>query len=398
MVMNGRLIRVAAITADDLQRWRDLARSAIQPNPTFEPECLLPVVNHLPHGNDVLLLIAEDGGQFFGSCPIVSSRKSPAVVSATLLELRRHGATTEARKSRYEGVPLVRAERAVEALRAMLETLGAQRGGERIGTLRIAAMSVDGPVYGLLREAAGPSRAVYEFERWTRPMIRRKETFDYRRVNGRGHESDQNTLRKRRRLSEHLGGDVVLVDRSDDPAAIERLIVLDGQGYKGVEGIAMANSPGEVEWCRETCDNFRREDRLVVHCLEVGSETVAVQLLLRAGDGLFLIHRVYDEQFSKYSPGIQLDLDFLQVFHASDAAFLDSCTYAGNEDGFRVYGDRKEVVTVLVSVGGAVDRALLHLYAGVRGWLGAGGASRTNGSRLLRVVDRLVGTLTRRSR
>jgi hypothetical protein len=98
---------------------------------------------------------------------------------------------------------------------------------------------------------------------------------------------------------------------------------------------------------------------------------LAIELGLRAADGLFLLKLSYDEAFAKYTPGIQLHLEVLDRFDNFDGVqWIDSCTFEGNETMLRMYPDRRPVGALVVAVGGVPDRGVLRLVGWTRRTLG----------------------------
>lgn len=93
--------------------------------------------------------------------------------------------------------------------------------------------------------------------------------------------------RMRRRLTEQLGEEPYLVDQTYDARALERYLELEASGYKTEYRYALAAHPGEPALLRELCRRFRAEGRLHILGLVGGCQTVAMEIWLRSGEGLF---------------------------------------------------------------------------------------------------------------
>jgi hypothetical protein len=321
------------------------------------------------------LVIAEDEGRFFGCFP-VKRVAWDARPSATWRGVWRPALTTQVRRLRYDLTPLVSGERGIEAVTALLSALTHRGGAKDAGILVLEALDADGPVSSYIACAAKELRLpVHTYSTWVRPVVRRRDELTYRSIHGGKHL--RNIAQRRRQLGEKLGGEVALVDRSADLSAVDELIALEAAGYKLKNGAALVSHPGEPEWFREMCDRFRSAGRLLLYSLQVGDSVVAMQLMLRGGEGLFGLLTAYDEDYARYRPGTQLDLDGIDRFHeATDAQWLDTCTWAGNETLLRLYPDRRTVSTVLVAVGGPLDRSYFQLYTAYRDLLGGGSTFR----------------------
>src|SRR5208282_1528650 len=98
--------------------------------------------------------------------------------------------------------------------------------------------------------------------------------------------------------------EVLVVDRGNDPSAIDDYIKLEASGYKSRTGVAMTTVPGEPEYFTDMCKRFLAAGRLHVLTLEVGGRTVAMEIWVRGGEGLFLIKISYDEEYARFGPGV----------------------------------------------------------------------------------------------
>jgi hypothetical protein len=391
--VNGRIVPITELTAAELGSWRDLAEHAIEPNPLFEPGCLVPAAEHLPNGPGIALVIAESEGRFFGCFPV--HRVPPnARPSAAWGGVRRPTFTTQVIwRHRFDGTPLLAGERATEAATTLLSVLKDESHARNAGILVLEWLDADGPVASQIAAAAAALRLpLYTHHSWSRPVVRRRPELTYREIHGG--KFLRNLGRLRRQLDEKLGSELQLVDRSADASAVDELLAMEAAGYKGRSGVALAAFPGELEWFHEMCCRFRSEGRLVLYCLQAGDAVVAMQLMLRGGEGLFLLELTYDERWAHYRPGLQLHLDAIDRFHlATDAQWLDTCTYEDNETLLRMYPDRRTVSTVLVGIGGRIDRLFLRASVVPYRILGPGSTFRTRHQRMARSVDWAVSKL-----
>lgn len=245
--MNGRLVHVRSLTPDDETAWRSLAGRAMEPNPLYEPDCLIPAARHQQFGDEIYLAIGEEDGRVFGCIPIRAVN-------------RWHGfpypfVTTQVRRMLYCGTPLVDGERGTEAMAAIFAALAANRQVLRGRVLVLQELTQGGAVDDTLAQAAGlVHRHLYRYESWERGILVRRPDGDYDALRNRKFKKE--VRRCRRRLGELLGSEPEIVDRSADPAAIEEYIHLEAAGYKAGARVAMATVPGEPEYFREMCSRF----------------------------------------------------------------------------------------------------------------------------------------------
>ena len=225
----------------------------------------------------------------------------------------------------YCGTPLVDVERGDEAIDAMFDALRADRKLTKGRVLVLQELAQDGPVDAVQAAVERRHLPIYRYESWERGIVNRREEADYEESQGR---RDRKELRRcRRRLGRVLGSEPVAVDRSADPAAIDEFIALEAAGYKGDAHVAVATVAGEADYFREMCARFAADGRLRIFCLEAGGRTLAMQILVTGGDGIFGMKISYDEQFAKYAPGVLLHFDSMKACHeTTDARWIDTCS------------------------------------------------------------------------
>jgi hypothetical protein len=358
----GRILTVRDMTDAEVAAWLDLARRAVQPNPLFEADCLVPAARHLRNGPDISLVVAEESGRFFGCFPVQRRGR--------WLKVPRPVFQTQVRRVQYDGTPILDTERGHEAMVAMLRVLAESSAEGGPGLIVFDWMDDVGPASVHLRQAAlALGLVVQDHKRWVRPELRRRPDGDYRSIHSR--KFLHNVARLRRRLEEDLGAPVGLADRRDDPAAIGELLAMAASGYKGDRGIAMGLFGDETAWFVDLCERYRATGRLFVWALQCGERALAFELGVLADGVLFLLEVTYDEAFARYTPGVMLHLDVLD--HLNDTAIeaIDSCTYEHNQTMLRIFPDRRSVAVIIVVTGGLVDRSVLALVGLARRHAGA---------------------------
>lgn len=357
--MRYRFITVRALSASDERSWRELGERAIEPNPFYEPDCVIPAALHQSHGAEIGLVVAEDKGRFMACMPFRCTSR---------WKMRYPIVTMQVRRMNYLGTPLVDASCGAAPIVALLEGLAHQRRLHRGRILVIEALRGDGPVFELLYSAADQlSFPVSEFDSYKRGLLRRRPDASYERIHSS--KTRYNLRRQHRQLAEYCGGSQpVVVDRTSDPSAIADYIALEAAGYKDRTGVAMTTVPGEPEYFTDMCKRFSAAGRLNILALQAGGKTIAMEIWVRGGEGLFLIKISYDEDFARFGPGVLLQTSSLQTFHdRTDADWIDTCTSEGNDILLRLYPDRRKIAALFVVLGhSAVDRAAIRAFMAAR--------------------------------
>lgn len=362
--MRGRILPLRDLSARDLGAWRELCHRAAEPNPLFEPACLVPAARHLARGREIALVVAEEGGEMLGAMPVrVEPRWHRAPVTT---------ATTDVRRMTYLGTPLVDADRPAPALHAMLQALADAGHAGRAGLAELRWVHAGGPVHGAMQQVLSEGWTATVAERFDRPFLARRPGLSYSDHLDSKFRRDR--LRLRRRLEEHLGGEVAIVDRRGSSEAVQELIDLEHSGYKGRTGISLASVAGEPRYFTEMCAAFAEDGRLQVLALEGGGRTVAMLASVRGAGGLFALKIAHDETLSRFGPGVALHLGSFEHFHVeAGAAWIDTCTFSGNESLLRLYPDRRAIVTYLVALhrgGTGFVKLLPHVRRVREGWHG----------------------------
>ena len=115
---------------------------------------------------------------------------------------------------------------------------------------------------------------------------------------------------------------------------------------------------------RAACRRFADERRLKLHCHEAAATTLAMKLMIAAGAGLIDFRVAYDERFAPFSPGVLLEVDVIQAFHAGDRGWLLSNTNHPTNPVKRIWPDRCATLTLEAQCGGVAHRVVDGLVRG----------------------------------
>jgi len=256
----------------------------------------------------------------------------------------------------FLGTPLVDRDAVAVAVEAFVAEVCAQRD---------AAMFVfdmcdpDGPVTVALVAAArkhGVRLIVNrEFERaaWRRPPegSHRGDAISAHR-RGRIHA-------KSRKLARHLGAELEVVDRAGDPAAWDRFLAMENSGWKGERGNPLAAKPTDAAFFRAMCAAVSSRGALELQSLEGGGQSVAMACRLKEGDELLYAFKIaYDPEFSRFSPGAQLQALTLRQYVERGLLLFDSCAWSENTVHNRIWPDRRRMQVIVLPTAAPLARFL----------------------------------------
>ncbi len=352
------MLPVSQVSKEDERRWRELSSRALEPNPFLEPDSLLPVADHFPTAATGHLVVASEDSRFLGCIYIRSSR--------LLGNIQRSAVTTRPTDEGVPplpivGTPLVSTDRPEATVCALLRQLRTSAQRHYPGIVQIDRVEEDGPVAALLRKAAGSlNLPISTSTTWDRGVVRLAETTPPLEIFGKKTLSE--AARRGRRLADLLGEPIKLVDLSSDRAAADQFGGLEAAGWKGAAGTALLSRKDHYECVRDVYDRYRTAGRLGIVALESAGRKVAMLSYVRTRQNVAVLRVAYDEQFSRYSPGIQLWVELTRYLHASGAVSRIDIPHGPSFRDFYVglFHDRVRVSTLLLGVGGRLDRALVN--------------------------------------
>lgn len=342
--------------------WQDLADHAIEANVFYEPWLLRPALRTLNLGTPLRLVFIYETSSpetpgvsrlcgFFPMEPVSRFRNLP--IPAWRLWKHLHC---------FLCTPLIRPERAGETLTALLQWAGADGGANVVYFSQVRG---DGPFHDLLIKHAnetGTSQRVTN--RFARALWKQgQELEDYL----------QNTLstgvrkeyrRQRKRLGE-LGQLEfrTLQQPGEVDEWLEQFLNLEASGWKARAGTALLINASERAYVREAAQEGFARSQMLMQGLFLDGRPVAMLLSFLAGTGGFTFKIAYDEEFAKFSPGVQVMLDVLGCLHSdSRHVWMDSCAEPNHPMINRLWKDQRVIESVLVSTGNWVGDLMVSVY------------------------------------
>lgn len=349
--MQARLIPIDAVSGGDTEAWQDLAENAAEPNPFFDPTFVQLAAKHLD-ARRLSLLVIEDGGSWRACLPV---RKRGWGSMAALQGWRNPYV--------YLGTPLVDV-RKPEAAKELVNVLG-ERQAVVFG---VDKLNVGGAIASKMIEAMKETHCPIALRTdHERAALGRASVEDCLTLSSR---EQSEARRRQRKLEKELGAPVTVEDRSQDPQAPAEFLRLEGSGWKGRRGTALASKSGHADFFLALCDSFAAKGGLQL--LRLGSErdTVAMSCNLTAGNVLFCFKLAYDERFRRSAPGVQLVRANVEVFRDERTeTLMDSCADPGNELLNKAWPDRLKLSTMVASsptLTGSISRWSVRRLSDIR--------------------------------
>jgi CelD/BcsL family acetyltransferase involved in cellulose biosynthesis len=369
--MDSRVVALADVDAPFIDRWRALAnRPDITPNPFAEVDFLRPALAYLPEARGMRLFVGEDDGDLLWLMPLVPTARMGGV--PVLPGLRNFFAHN------WLGQPLIVAGQESAAASALLRYLSDNR---RAFWLRLHMLDADDKFARSLIEGAGHAFV----DVGARGVVVRRPEPTYLSGHLSGHNLNKKLRKQRRSFERSSGKTLEVVDCSADPHAVDDFLALEASGWKGRADSAFAMRPGNAEFLKHMCGCFRESGRLQLYALRAGDQNLAMKLMLAANDTLFGFAIAFDERYASLSPGLQLQVEGLQLFHDQPQfQMMDSCSDPDNWMANRLCPDRRSLVNVTIG-SGPLGRAIVALAPAGRRLMGPayGGAVHSGIGRAL---------------
>jgi CelD/BcsL family acetyltransferase involved in cellulose biosynthesis len=338
------LLREAHALAAHVAAWDGLAAQTADPNPFYEPWMLLPALGR-PEARFEMVLIYAGAGCLIGLFPLERlARYRHLPLSA--LRLWSHPYC-------YLRTPLLRRGRESEALEAFFRWAERESGASLVQLPEIPGA---GPFQrALAHHFRRHPETAYAAERYARALFRPRD-------GGAGclrAALPGRRLKEFRRLARRLAERGPLAHRALGPAEhaepwIEAFLALESRGWKGRAGTALACAPADRAYFEAVAREAARRGRLDMDGLFLGGQALALSCKLRAGAGAFAFKIAYDEAFAAFSPGVLLELAYLErVSREGRVRWIDSCAEPGHVMAQRLWRERRVLQTLSVGVGAA---------------------------------------------
>jgi CelD/BcsL family acetyltransferase involved in cellulose biosynthesis len=351
----------AARLANFLPEWEDLAASALEPNIFYEPWMMMPAIQHLGAAKPLLIALiyttdpARPGAPMLcGLFPLECGRGYKGA-PVKFLRLWRHIHC-------YLSVPLIRAGYERQTLEAFFDWLATD---ERSGALiEFNMLSGEGPFHQTLVDylyRSGKPNRIYDSH--TRALFRPAADADNYLSAALSSKHRKMIRRLERELAEIGRLEYDELTPNDAAAVwIEEFLQLEASGWKGRESSAMASNEPERSYFKSIATEAFRRGRLVMLALRLDGRPVAYKCDFLAGSGSFTFKIAFDENYSRYSPGLLLEIENVRRLHTQlQIEWVDSCADPFNFMFNRLWPARRTIQNLIVSSGQAPGDLVVSL-------------------------------------
>jgi len=339
--MTVEWVPLAALYVAEFERWRDLARRALEPNVFFEPAFARAAATHLK-GREIGAVAVHAGARLLGLMPGRIEGIASGRPVATFIAWAHPFAPFS--------TPLIDREAAADVVAAMLDFLPELPGSPRLALFPL--IDETGPAARLIAgHLSRGGRAPHRLDPHARAAL----------MTGAGDALDavsakklKELRRQRRRLAEE--GALThesITETNGIGAAVADYLAVESRGWKGRSGSAALLHPAIGRFLAEAVAGLAAEGKARVDCLKLDGKTIAAAITLFSGDRAWFWKTAYDEAFARYSPGVQLALDLTETLGSNRTiAMVDSCAIADHPMIDHLWSGRLAVADWLVPLAG----------------------------------------------
>jgi CelD/BcsL family acetyltransferase involved in cellulose biosynthesis len=370
-----RVVRPSELSSDEIAKWRRLAVDAAEPNPNADPRFILPSLGYVSSANDLHLAIVEESDCFRLVMPFTMGTRLGGV---PMPHLTTHGAFMHEFASKNH--PLIHPGMPTKSISTMFEGLARSQFPDLVDFTIVPGDSVIAESLAQLH-ASGDIRCV-ERVRDSRAYAKRE---DLQAEDGTWYQRDGELLsfpmphlsassrRKAgqwaRQLERQLGGPLEVSEIQAEPERIDEFLEMQAAGWKGDSSRSgpQFRRRGLEPWFRAVTDAFHADGDLRVLRVSSRGQTIYAAVYVVSGGRMFGFHDVFDERFSRSSPGqvgrlVQLG----HVLRSPEAAPFDPGMEAWYTQANGVFPSRRDHVGYLAAGRSWRSRAVVMALPRVR--------------------------------
>jgi CelD/BcsL family acetyltransferase involved in cellulose biosynthesis len=336
---------------DFIAAWDALSDGAVEANPFYESWFLLPSLQQFDAaGNTKLACVWADSDRrdLIGLMPILMGRSYGRWPVPHISNWLHHNA--------FLGTPLVKADAEKAFWRALLPTLDSSAAYRLF--FHANGLRADGALSHALRDvAATQCRKFGQVHSMERALLLPGQSPDaYYEQHVRAKKRKE-LRRQKNRLAE-IG--VLSFERQSDmqglPEWVDAFLHLEQAGWKGLASSAMNSDIATKTLFADALVGAAEKGKLERLTLRLDGRAIAMLANFHTKGGSFSFKTTFDESLSKYSPGVLLQIENLELLHRDGFSYCDSCAAQDHPMIDSIWGDRVAIGRYSVAIGGPVRR------------------------------------------
>lgn len=330
--------------------WDALASSASEPNPFFERWFLEPSLTAFDPDGTVRLAQLRIEGKLVGLAPIrFWNRYYRRPVPHLAIWLHDNA---------FCGVPLI-----ARGFEAMFWSMLLRWADDNAGTAAFLHLpglpeecAPDAALAALSQETDRPAGVV---QREERALLSSDLSAEEYYSESLPNKKRKELRRQARRLAEQ--GEVS-IERVFAPAEVsdwaEEFLALEAVSWKGREGSSLASCQAHATFFRDLLKGAAQVGRVECLSLRLDGQPVAMLATFLTPPGSFSFKTTFDESFARFSPGVLVQKENLDLLERDDIAWCDSCAAPDHPMIDHFWREQRSLVSRNVAIGGRLRRKL----------------------------------------
>jgi CelD/BcsL family acetyltransferase involved in cellulose biosynthesis len=231
--------------------------------------------------------------------------------------------------------------------------------------LHLSQLPLEGPLHDALTQVLAEQRraaaTVMSEERALLQSSLEPEAYLEESLSGKKRKE---LRRQHRRLAEE--GELTTertTGREDLARWTEEFLALEQAGWKGKEGSALACDPATAALFGEALAGAAERGKLERLAIRLDDKPLAMLATFLAPPGAFSFKTAFDEDFARFSPGVLLQRENLELLTRPDIEWADSCAAADHPMIDHFWRERRTVARHNIALGGKARRLLFRVIA-----------------------------------
>lgn len=324
------------------QEWDSLTRNALWRNASFEPNYLLPAIEHLA-SKSTRVMGVED-----------LSTKSQRLVALVPFEEKRvyrlpfKAAEIWKHDQCFDATPLLAQDCAVDAWQSIVKKLVTD--GYTI--LSLDTVLAEPKLDETFRQVEKQLRVV----RFQRDSFQRAAFSPDQSVEDYVKKHVSKSLRKNsgRLLRRLQDTGTVSWETSSDSSDFEQLaedfLRIEASGWKTKEGTALLSNDATSAFYRQLVQESASAGKARFLSLKLNGRPIAMLSDIQSSQCVYSFKTAYDDEFAAFSPGQQVELKNLEFLHRDGIELGDSCTSTNNSTINRIWGQKLSFQNLILSL------------------------------------------------
>jgi hypothetical protein len=346
---------VAEIDASLVEAWSELARQASEPNIFYEQWFLRPALAQFDHHPELrlFLLWAGESGHspLLGLLPIGPDNRFGRWPVPHVQNWMHHNC--------FLGTPLVR--KGFESL-FWEKLLTALDMSDWPGFLHINGLTIGGPLDQALRVVCGDHKRRCDLVHSEARALLQSDlsSADYHQATLRGKKR-----KEWRRLAKRLNekGDVTYGHQLDGQGLdqwIDEFLKVEKAGWKGKNGSALDCAPETSAFFRQSVAGAAAAGQLERRDIRLDGKPLAMLVNFLSAPGAFGFKTAFDEEYSRFSPGVLLQIENLKFLDLRALEWIDSCAAQDHPMIDSLWSDRRHIGRFSIELNGFSRRAIFR--------------------------------------